>query len=135
VATPAPLAAAPPPAERPLDLGQLQEAWQRSVLPAIASTPTQSLFLKAKPVLLEDERLVIEFAPGNDFHRKLAEDERNLSQLREALHQVTGRKLALEFTLGTAAPETEPDAEPEVEGEEELVSLLKDTFDAREVDD
>jgi hypothetical protein len=37
--------------------------------------------------------------------------------------------------LGAAAPE-EPRAadEPELDGEEELVSLLKDTFDAQELD-
>jgi DNA polymerase-3 subunit gamma/tau len=133
VATPA--APPAPPAERPLALEQLQEAWQRSILPAIPSTPTQSLFLKARPIALEDDRLVVEFAPGADFHRKLAEDEKNLSQLRDALLQVTGRRLALEFVLGTTAPEEGTiSEEPELEGEEELVSLLKDTFDAQELD-
>jgi DNA polymerase-3 subunit gamma/tau len=131
----APAAPPAPPAARPLALEQLQEAWQRSILPAIASTPTQSLFVKARPIVLEDERLVVEFAPGADFHRKLAEDEKNLSQLREALLQVTGRRLALEFVLGTTAPDEGAVAEePELEGEEELVSLLKDTFDAQELD-
>jgi DNA polymerase-3 subunit gamma/tau len=137
VATPAvePPPPSPEPAARPLALEQLQEAWQRSILPAIPSTPTQSLFLKARPVALEDDRLVVEFAPGADFHRKLAEDEKNLSQLRDALLQVTGRRLALEFVLGTSAPEEGSVAEePELEGEEELVSLLKDTFDAKELD-
>src|SRR3954471_14284123 len=119
VATPA--APPAPPAARPLALEQLQEAWQRSILPAIPSTPTQSLFVKARPIALEDDRLVVEFAPGADFHRKLAEDEKNLSQLRDALLQVTGRRLALEFVLGTTAPEEGTvSEEPELEGEEEL---------------
>ena len=127
-----PVAAAPVAPD--ISLPQLQEAWQRSVLPAIPSTPTQSLFLKARPVALDDERLVVEFAAGSEFHRKLAEDEKNTTQLRDALYQVTGRKLALEFTLAAAAPD-EPDAEPEPEGEEALVSLLKDTFDAHELEE
>jgi DNA polymerase-3 subunit gamma/tau len=130
----APVATPAPGPARPLALEQLQEAWQRSILPAIPSTPTQSLFVKARPVILEEERLVVEFAPGADFHRKLAEDEKNATQLRDALHQVTGRRLALEFVLGTAVQEEAGETEPEVEGEEELVSLLKDTFDAQELD-
>jgi DNA polymerase-3 subunit gamma/tau len=138
--TPPPAPEGSPPAATPepraISLEQLREAWQRSVLPAIPSTPTQSLFLKAHPVLLEDDRLVVEFAPGADFHRKLAEDEKNASQLRDALLQVTGRRLALEFVLGTAAPDEGAGAaeEPELDGEEELVSLLKDTFDAQELE-
>jgi hypothetical protein len=51
--------------------------------------------------------------------------------LREALHEVTGRKLAVQTTVG-AAPAAALDDEPL--SEEDVLTLLKDTFDATEVD-
>jgi hypothetical protein len=47
---------------------------------------------------------------------------------------VTGRKLALEYELGEGAHEEEAESEPHIANEEDFVSLIKDTFDAREVD-
>ena len=52
--------------------------------------------------------------------------------LADALYEVTGRRLALEFELGEGAAEADEDDAPA--GEEDLVSLIKETFDAREVD-
>jgi hypothetical protein len=52
------------------------------------------------------------------------------------LYEVTGRRLALAFELGANGEDVE-NAEPAAEtiGEDDLVSLIKETFDAREVDD
>jgi len=47
---------------------------------------------------------------------------------------VTGRRLALAFELGTNGGDGEP-AEEEPAGEDDLVSLIKETFDAREVEE
>src|SRR5262245_5402479 len=52
------------PAEPPsVELEQLQEAWQRTVLPAVAekSIPTSSVFAEARPAGLADDTLTIEF--------------------------------------------------------------------------
>jgi nucleoid-associated protein EbfC len=55
-----PEAAAEPPS---LELTQLQEAWQRTVLPAVErrSIPTASMLREAHPAALADDRLTLEF--------------------------------------------------------------------------
>jgi hypothetical protein len=126
----------PAPAPPSLELGQLQEAWQRSVLPAVAerSIPASSVLGEAHPVKLEDETLTLEFPAEAEFHRRLAEDPKNATVLREALFEVTGRKLGVLFVIGEKredddAQETAPPSE------DDLVALFKETFDAREVDE
>jgi hypothetical protein len=54
--------------------------------------------------------------------------------LREALYEVTGRKLAIETVVGAPAQPTEPEDAREL-SEEDVISLLKDTFDAEEVEE
>ena len=53
--------------------------------------------------------------------------------LREALYEVTGRKLAVDFALGDRAHEHADDDVPATE--EDVVELMKSTFDARELDE
>ncbi|HET9508391.1 MAG TPA: DNA polymerase III subunit gamma/tau, partial [Gaiellaceae bacterium] len=63
-AAPQPAPAATPPAEAPpLELTQLQDAWQRTVLPAVQSRsiPVASLLGEARPAALERETLTLEF--------------------------------------------------------------------------
>ena len=118
----------------PLELQQLQEAWSRAVLEAVEerSIPVASMLREAHPVALDADRLTVEFAGEADFHRKLAEEPKNSAIIRDALYDVTGRKLALEFTLGER---TGIDDEPETHDEKDFVALFKETFDAREVDE
>jgi DNA polymerase III subunit gamma/tau len=117
-------------------LEQLQEAWQRTVLPAVRdkSIPTASVLAEAKPVALEGEALTVEFPPTASFHRKLAEEEKNASLLREALYEVTGRRLSLAFTVGDDDGAAEPPEEAPAT-EDEIYQLVKETFDATEVTD
>jgi hypothetical protein len=89
---------------------------------------------EAHPVTLVDDRLTVEFVGEADFHRKLAEDPKNAAILRDALYEVTGRRLTLEFTLGERSRHADEPEDRQI-GEEELVALLKETFDAREVDE
>ncbi len=140
-----PVVAGSPPAPGPetsdrteLDLEQVQHAWRQAVLPALEerSIPTASMLREAKPVELAGTRLVIEFPPWASFHRNLAEEPKNVHLLTEVLHEVTGRRLMPAFAIGEG-PAEEPGAEGE-EGpatEDDIVSLLKQTFDAREVSD
>jgi len=120
-----------------LDLEQLQREWRPTVLPALEerSIPTAAMLREARPVELSGERLVIEFPPAASFHRNLAEEPKNAGLLVEVLHEVTGRRLTLAFAVGTAGPAEESGEADRPTSEEELVSLLKDTFDAREVRD
>jgi DNA polymerase-3 subunit gamma/tau len=124
--------AAPP----SIELEQLQEAWQRTILPAVEqrSIPTASMLREAHPSQLADDRLTVEFPAAASFHRQLAEEPKNATLLAEALYEVTGRRLALDFAVGETGGETEAEEELPA-GEEEIVQLMKDTFDAREVDD
>jgi DNA polymerase-3 subunit gamma/tau len=139
---PAP-AAGPAPEEAPpeaptdpgagLELEHVQDAWTRSILPAVRerSIPTATLLGEAHPAALAGDTLTIEFAPAADFHRRQAEDQRNLDVLREALYEVTGRKLAVVTTTGETHDRPGEDEHPP--SEDDFLSLLKDTFDATEV--
>ena len=128
-----PVEASEPPA---VELEQLQEAWQRAVLPAVEekSIPTASVLREAHPAGLAGDTLTLEFPRNASFHRQLAEEPKNATLLADALYEVTGRRLALAFELGANGDDGEPpDEEPP--GEDDLVSLIKETFDAREVDE
>jgi DNA polymerase-3 subunit gamma/tau len=135
-AAPAKPAAASAPETRPdLDLDQLSNAWRNAVLPAVAerSIPTSSVFGEAKPAALAEDRLVLEFPPAASFHRNLAEEPKNSELLAEVLYEVTGRRLKIEFIVGEGGGDEEPEEAPATE--EEIISLMKSTFDAREVED
>jgi DNA polymerase III subunit gamma/tau len=119
-----------------IELEQLQEAWQRTILPAVEqrSIPTASMLREAHPSQLADDRLTVEFPAAASFHRQLAEEPKNATLLAEALYEVTGRKLALDFAVGeNGGDHAEEEEEPA--GENEIVQLMKDTFDAREVEE
>jgi hypothetical protein len=118
-----------------VELEQLQEAWARTIVPAVAekSIPTSSLLGDARPADLDGDVLTVEFARSAEFKRKLAEDPKNVALLRDALYEVTGRKLTIEFAVG----ESEDGGDVEIEepaGEERIIELMKETFDAKERD-
>ncbi len=118
-----------------VDLGQLQEAWRRSILPAIEqrSIPIGKTLAEAHPAGLAGDTLTLEFPQTAAFHLRLAEDPKNAAMLREALYEVTGRELAVTFELGESEEATEVDDAPA--GEEDVLKLLQSTFDARELDE
>jgi DNA polymerase-3 subunit gamma/tau len=128
---------APPggsPAQAPdLDLAQLRDAWTRTVLPAVeerGGIPTASLLREARPAALSGETLTLEFPATATFHLAQAQEPKHATVLAEALYDVTGRRLSLAFALGE---ESGAEAEPEgPAGEERILELLKETFDARE---
>jgi DNA polymerase-3 subunit gamma/tau len=129
---PAPEPPAPQPASE-LAIEQLQEAWQRTILPAVGerSTPLSAILAEARPTGLADDTLTVEFPQSASFHRGIAEEPKNATALREALYDVTGRRLGLVFAVGEASPE--PAHQDEPVGEDQLLELMKETFDAREV--
>ncbi len=129
-----PAAAPQPQAEAPsLDLSQLQDAWTRTVLPAVeerGGIPTASLLREARPAALSGETLTLEFPATATFHLAQAQEPKHATVLAEALYDVTGRRLSLAFALGE---QSGAEAEPEgPAGEERILELLKETFDARE---
>jgi DNA polymerase III subunit gamma/tau len=116
-----------------VELEQLQEAWQRSVLATVeekGAVPLASILAHARPVGLSDDTLTLEFPPNQSFHRAVAEEQKNATLLRDALRDLTGRTLALEFVLGEGGDEQ---PEEEAIGEDEIYQLVKETFDAKEI--
>jgi DNA polymerase III subunit gamma/tau len=130
---PKPAPAAAPPS---LELEQLQEAWQRTILPAVEerSIPAASVLREAHPAGLAEDTLTVEFPASASFHRQLAEEPKNATLLAEALYEVTGRHLGVAFAEGEArADDAAEDDEPP--GEEKILELVKETLDARERED
>ena len=118
-----------------LELEQVAEAWQRSIVESVRerSIPVASLLAEATPTVLADDTLTLEFPAGNDFHRQQIAEPQNIGLLRDALYEVTGRKLAVVLEAGESDATLKDDDEPK--SEDDWISSLKETFDAREVDD
>jgi DNA polymerase-3 subunit gamma/tau len=124
-----------PPPEIAVELEQLQEAWRRTILPAVESRsiPIGKTLAEAHPSALAGNTLTLEFPQSASFHLRLAEDPKNAELLRDALYEVTGRKLAVAFELGENGHADDGDDAPA--SEEDVVELMKSTFDARELDE
>jgi DNA polymerase-3 subunit gamma/tau len=120
----------------PLELDQLRDAWGRDVVEAVRtrSIPISTLLVEARPVEIRGDTLTIEFAPAAGFHRAQIEETKNLALLGDALYEVTGRQFRIVTTIGSAPEPTEPEDAREL-SEEDVISLLKDTFDAQEVEE
>src|SRR5207302_10759395 len=109
-----------------IELSQLQEAWARTVLPAVeerGGIPTASLLRDAHPADLSGDTLTLEFPPPAQFHLDLAREPKNANLLADALYDVTGRRLELVFELGEAR-ETPAGEGDEPAGEEKILELL-----------
>lgn len=132
---PAPAAVDEAPAAPDVELEQVADAWQRSIVEAVRerSIPVASLLAEARPTRLADDTLVVEFPAGADFHRRQVSEPQNLGLLREALYEVTGRKLAVVLEAGGPAAGAVATHDESL-SEEAVISLLKDTFDAREIE-
>ena len=99
-----------------------------------ARSRSATTLAEAHPSALAGDTLTLEFPQTASFHLQLAEDPKNAALLRDALYEVTGRKLAVDVRArrarGTAKPTTTAPA-----SEEDVVELMKSTFDARELDE
>src|SRR5262245_48980931 len=136
-AEPAPEPAADAPGTPHVELEQVAEAWDRGILDAVRerSIPVASLLTEARPTDLAEGTLTLEFPAGADFHRRQLAEPQNIGLLRDALYEVTGRKLAvvLESREADVDAEEAPDDEPA--GEDLFIAALKERFDAEEVED
>jgi hypothetical protein len=116
-----------------LELEQVADAWQRSIVEAVRerSIPVASLLEEATPTELAGDTLTLEFPAGADFHRRQIGEPTNIGLLRDALFEVTGRKLAVVLETGESEKAEHADDEPL--SEEDVISLLKETLDAEEI--
>jgi DNA polymerase-3 subunit gamma/tau len=129
----APLAQASEPEGPEIALEQVADAWQRGIVEAVRerSIPVASLLAEATPTELAGDTLTLEFPAEADFHRRQIAEPHNIGLLRDALYEVTGRKLAVVLETGEAEAGTGL-ADDEL-SEEDWISSLKETFDAEEV--
>ena len=127
-------AQAPEQAGPEIALEQVADAWQRSIVESVRerSIPVASLLAEATPTDLAGDTLTLEFPAGADFHRRQIAEPHNIGILREALYEVTGRKLAVVLETGDAAAGGDQ-ADDEPISEEDWISSLKETFDAEEI--
>ncbi len=126
----------PADAEPPsLALAQLQDAWRRTVMPALErrSIPASAMLREARPAGLDGDTLTLEFPRAAAFHRERAEEPKTASLLLDALFEVTGRHMQLVFATGEPSDEHAAGPERPVT-EEEIVELVKSTFDAQELE-
>ena len=88
----------------PVSLEQLQESWQRTILPMIASqaAPTATILREAYPVAFNDGEATFAFRDSNAFHREQAELPANRALLEEKLAEVIGQPV-----VATIASESE----------------------------
>ena len=83
------------------------------------------MLAEARPAALDGETLTLEFPATADFHRRQAEESKNVTVIREALYEVTGHRLGVTLALGDEV-EVEPDADEQLT-EDALISMFKDT--------
>ena len=134
---PVPPPAAPEPADSPrVELEQVTEAWDRSILDAVRerSIPVASLLTEARPTDLAEDTLTLEFPAGADFHRRQVAEPQNIGLIRDALYEVTGRKLSVVLESGEGHLEVEQ-SDDEPAGEDLFIAALKERFDAEEVEE
>ena len=96
------------------------------------SIPVASLLTEARPTHLGEDTLTLEFPAGADFHRRQVAEPQNIGLVRDALYEVTGRKLNVVLATGEAEEDLDVNNDEPL-SEDDVFSLLKETFNAEEV--
>ncbi len=145
---PRPPSRAPPPPPGPAaaaavapDLEQLTASWSDAIVPEIGrrSVPLQSLMQHASPRSLGDGEVVLAFPRSHQFALTTADSPPNREVLESVLGQAVGSPVRVR--LEVAAAETDaaapPPPAPETKplDENDLLSELKEKFDAREIEE
>jgi DNA polymerase III gamma/tau subunit len=95
-----------------------------------------ALLSNARPVSLDDSRLVISYPPSAAFSKRKVEDPANRDRIAGALKLATGKALLLECELREEDAPTESGRfvrSDESLSEEELIEKIKDVFNAEDV--
>jgi DNA polymerase III subunit gamma/tau len=135
----------PPPspstaAVRAPDLEQLTATWSDAIVPEIGrrSVPLQSLMQHASPRALGDGEVVLSFPRSQQFALTTADSQPNREVLEEVLGRAVGSPVRVRLEVAPAdaephAPAAEEEAEPI--DENDLLTELKEKFDAREIEE
>jgi DNA polymerase-3 subunit gamma/tau len=120
-----------------IEIERVVEVWPAVVahLRDSGSAMLSTLFDEAKPLGIDQEREVIRigFPESAKFNKKKAESSANIERMAEAIGSVAGQRLRPVYELidGQNEPADE-ERKPDM-SEEELVEMVKDSFDADEV--
>jgi DNA polymerase-3 subunit gamma/tau len=138
-ATPAedePVAAATPPARSP---GQLADRWHEAVVPEVSrrSAALGSLIEHAVPDAGSGD-VVLAFPQSKVFAKTTADTPQNRALIESVLEQAVGKPVRVRMEVADGDAEEEParaGLEPERLDEADLLSQLKEKFDAREIEE
>jgi DNA polymerase III subunit gamma/tau len=124
------VAEAPAPAEHTLD--SLSALWP-AVLEAVRTENglLGAVLSEARPVELRRHELVVAFAEGEGFNRRMADGPDNRAVAETALRGVCGKPLRICFELRELAEEAGEAAQPP--SEDEIVARFVAEFDAEEI--
>jgi len=120
-----------------IEIERVVELWPAVVdhLRDSGSAMLSTLFDEAKPLGIDEERSVLRigFAPSAKFNKKKAESSANVERMTEALASIAGHRLRPVYEViddpgEGAAPEKAVEM-----SEDELIDMVKDSFDASEV--
>ena len=120
-----------------VDIERVVELWPAVVdhLRDSGSAMLSTLFDEAKPLGIDEERSVLRigFPPSAKFNKKKAESKANVERMTEALASIAGHRLRPAYELIDGQGEGAAPEESAEISEDELVDLVKDSFDANEV--
>ena len=143
VKAPAPEAKEPASAPKPISApkpmsGGLEAIWPAALEKVNAIEGGEmlaALLSNARPVTLDDSRLVISYPPSASFSKRKVEDPVNRDRIAGALKLVTGKAIVLECELRDEDPSESGRFvhSDESLSEEELIEKIKDVFDAEDV--
>jgi DNA polymerase-3 subunit gamma/tau len=93
-----------------------------------------ALLAQASPLAIEEGMLVVSYPQSAAFSKRKVESQANRDRIADALHQVSGHRLGVQFQLSEpeAAAEAETRAEP-ILSEDEVIERMKEMFDAEDV--
>ena len=120
-----------------VEIERMVEVWPAVVdhLRDSGSAMLSTLFDEAKPLGIDEERKVLRigFPTSAKFNKKKAESSTNIERMTEAVSSIAGVRLRPTYELIDGQNAEVPPEKPAEISEEELVDLVKDSFDASEV--
>jgi DNA polymerase-3 subunit gamma/tau len=139
-ASPAPeIKTAPPegPATVKADIDHLRRAWPL-VLEAVKKRQAglSAVLGEGRPDGLENDELIIRFPAGYSFQADQVTRGDNPRILSEVLRDITGKdlRIATRLAADTAAPAVEKEEDARILSKDELIRVLQQEFDAREIE-
>jgi DNA polymerase III subunit gamma/tau len=126
-----------PEATTTVEIDQVIELWPAVVdhVRDSGSAMLSTLFDEAKPLGIDDERSILRigFPESAKFNKKKAESPANMERMTEAVGAIVGTRIRPAYELIEDDSQAVDSSESAEMGEEDLIDLIKDNFDASEV--